>query len=108
MLTGERALQLRWIIHCLDDIASDMSVFHRVDDITTLDGPTLCRLAWRLARYEGAVRARLLEEQQQQEAHQPREFGPAGSTHGGERQWNPGTAETLKADPALKGIISFD
>lgn len=40
----------------LDDIASDLSVFHRIDDVLGLDGPTLWRLAWRLPHYRGCMR----------------------------------------------------
>jgi hypothetical protein len=39
----------------LDDVCSDMSVFHGVRDITTLDGPTFFKLAFRLPAYQGAV-----------------------------------------------------
>lgn len=36
-------------------MCSDMSVFHGVRDIYTLDGPTFFRLAYRLLDYEGAT-----------------------------------------------------
>lgn len=93
------------MLDCLDDIASDMSVFHRVTDITLLDGPTLFRLAWRLPAYEGAMRLRVME------AHAAEPAAPPGASFGspasGPVEWNPGTRETLMADPALKGIFSF-
>lgn len=43
----------------LDDIESDLSVFHRVDDWRQLDPPRFFRLAERLPAYQGAVRAAL-------------------------------------------------
>lgn len=48
--------QIAFLRDHLDDVASDMSVFHRIDDITELDGPTLWRLAWRLPHYRGCMR----------------------------------------------------
>lgn len=44
----------------LDDIESDLSVFHRVDDMWAMDGPRFFRLAVRLPAYEGVVRRRLM------------------------------------------------
>ena len=43
----------------LDDVESDLSVFHRVDDWQRLDSPRFFRLAERLPAYNGAVRAAL-------------------------------------------------
>lgn len=106
MVGSDRWRQLRWVVHCLDDIASDMSVFHRVDDITTLDGPTLMRLAWRLPAYEGAMRSRVMAEQEEHPAAAPP--GRSSPQSGPDREWNPGTRATLQADPALKGIFSFN
>lgn len=90
------------MLDCLDDIASDMSVFHRVDDITALDGPTLFRLAWRLPAYEGAMRLRVME------AHDADPDSARASTGVADgSNWNPGTQATLMADPALAGVFSF-
>jgi hypothetical protein len=44
----------------LDDVESDMSAFHRVDDIRQLPGPRFIRFAERLPHYSGAVRATLV------------------------------------------------
>lgn len=97
--------QLRWVVHCLDDIASDMSVFHRVDDIAAMDGPTLMRRAWRLPAYEGAMRARVMAEQDERPSGAQQ--GAPGAAPAADREWNPGTRTTLMADPNLKGIFSF-
>jgi hypothetical protein len=97
---------LLWVLECLDDIASDMSVFHRVDDITVLDGATLMRLAWRLPAYQGAMHIRV----QQAQADEPdmgAPVAPPGPAASGGAEWNPGTKATLMADPALKGLFSF-
>lgn len=100
----ERAHQVGWVLAHLDDVASDMSAFHRVDDITALDGPTLFKLAWRLPAYSGVVRA-LVAEQQEAPA-QPVQYGPAPGAQG-DRRWNPGTKATLMADPDVSGLFSF-
>jgi len=81
-----------------------MSVFHRVDDITALDGPTLFKLAWRLPAYSGVVRA-VLQEQQESQPSLAVASPPSGGA--AERRWNPGTRATLMADPDVKGLFSF-
>lgn len=87
----------------LDDIASDMSVFHRVDDITALDGPTFLRFAWRLPAYEGVLRARAVAEENASRPPTPASVTTAGPA----QEVNPGTRATLQADPAFQGIFSF-
>jgi hypothetical protein len=94
---------LGWVLAYLDDVASDMSVFHRVDDITALSGRTLFRLATRLPAYEGAMRVRAQEAKDSDPGLASP--GPRGDADGAE--WNPGTRATLMADPALKGLFSF-
>lgn len=89
----------------LDDIASDLSVFHRIDDPDELDGPRYFRLAWRLAAYEGVMRARAMEARQEQEAPQHRPFEYTGRHGAGDI--NPGTRALLTAEPAFNGIFSF-
>lgn len=42
-----------------------MSVFHRVDDIYSLDGPTLISRAVRLPYYQGVMQVRLSEQLQE-------------------------------------------
>lgn len=49
-----------------DEIESDLSVFHRVDDWRTLSGPRLLRLARLLGCYGGAVQTRLASERAEQ------------------------------------------
>lgn len=103
-IVPERAHQIGWVLAHLDDVASDMSVFHRVDDITELDGPTLFRLVWRLPAYSGVVRALVAE--QQETSVQPMPYTPTAGSAGG-RRWNPGTKTTLQTDPDVAGLFSF-
>lgn len=43
----------------MDDLDSDFSAIHRVDDYRTLPGPRFFSLAMRLAAYPGVMRARV-------------------------------------------------
>lgn len=46
----------------MDDIESDFSVFHRVDDIQELDGPRFFKFCIRLPAYQGIMQARITKE----------------------------------------------
>lgn len=87
----------------LDDVASDLSVFHRIDDIGVLDGPTFFRLAWRLPAYNGVMRAIVTAEHQEATARGADEAYAPGRP----RDINPGTQASLAAEPAFAGIFSF-
>lgn len=50
-----------WVLDHLDDLESDFSVFHRVEDIHSLDGPRFFRFALRIFAYDGVMSARLAE-----------------------------------------------
>ena len=66
-----RLAQLRWIPRYLDEIESDMSVFHRVDDIWSMPARKFFPLARRLHSYQGAMRERVLAEQREREGGPP-------------------------------------
>jgi hypothetical protein len=48
-----------WVTEYVQDIESDLSVFHRVDDVDQLTIPRYLMLAPRLSAYDGALRAKL-------------------------------------------------
>lgn len=48
------------MLHALDDVESDLSRFHRIDDMYAMASPRFFRFANRLAFYEGAVRAAMM------------------------------------------------
>lgn len=52
-----------WVLDHLDDLESDLSRFHRVDDLHALDGPRFFRLAARVFAYGGVMAARLREQE---------------------------------------------
>lgn len=63
-----RVRELAWITEHEEDIDSDLSVFHRIDDPDELDGPRYFRLVERLKFYPGAVQNAALMERQQRDA----------------------------------------
>ena len=50
------------------DVASDLSAFHRIDDVDKVDGPRYFSLAQRLTAYAG-VRAAVVAERRYREEH---------------------------------------
>ncbi|MRY60492.1 hypothetical protein GKD59_21835 [Parabacteroides distasonis] len=50
------------------DVASDLSAFHRIDDVDKVDGPRYFSLAQRLTAYSG-VRAAVVAERRYREEH---------------------------------------
>lgn len=59
------------------DVASDLSAFHRIDDVAEIDGPRYFSLAQRLTAYSG-VRAAVIAERRYREEH-----GGSGTQSGG-------------------------
>lgn len=53
-----------WVLDHLDDLESDFSVFHRVEDIYSMPGPRFFKLAYRIFAYEGVMAARIMAEQE--------------------------------------------
>lgn len=51
-----------WVIDHVDDLESDFSVFHRVDDLHALPAARFFRLAARIFAYEGVMTARYVAE----------------------------------------------
>ena len=60
---GEHARNLSWTFEHWEDIVSDLSVFHRVDDVNTLTIPRFLAFAVRLSAYAGALRSRFSQAQ---------------------------------------------
>lgn len=57
--------EVLWVLECLPEIESDMSVLHRVEDIYVMRADLLMRRVAHLPAYEGALRARLRRVQRQ-------------------------------------------
>lgn len=72
---------LVWLVAHWDDVVSDMSVFHRVDDVRTLPLPRLFAMADRLGAYQGAVHAAIALEARQA-ADGPKRVPASTSTPG--------------------------
>lgn len=52
-----------WVLDHLEDIESDLSVFHRIEDPWSMPGPKFFRFALRLPAYAGVMAARVAAEQ---------------------------------------------
>ena len=79
-----------------DDIESDLSAFHRVDDWRALDGPRFFRYAVRLSAYSGVMAARVYERQ--------REESPGGAAAQGAAPRSAGAS----SDPNLINKLAAD
>lgn len=53
-----------WVVDHLEDIESDFSAFHRVDDPLSLPGPEFFRKAIRLSAYSGVMAIRVHDAQE--------------------------------------------
>jgi hypothetical protein len=59
--------ELLWMLECLPEIESDMSVFHRIESIYTMSAVVFLRRVQHLPAYDGALAARLRREQTQRD-----------------------------------------
>ncbi|MEV6908021.1 hypothetical protein [Amycolatopsis sp. NPDC051071] len=76
----ERLSIVGWFFTHLDDVLSDMSVFHRVDDLDQVAAAVFLPRMVRLAFYDGAVRhamQRALEQSPLVSVDEPRREEPA-------------------------------
>jgi len=55
----DRLRSVAWIVDLLDEVESDLSVFHRIDDMLEMPAVRFVKFAERLPAYTGAVQARL-------------------------------------------------
>jgi hypothetical protein len=78
------------VLDYLDDLESDFSVFHRVDDMYSLGAPEFFRKAHRIGAYQGVVRLRVEAEAQR------REEAPEAVT-----------PEVVAADPGMSDLFEF-
>jgi hypothetical protein len=55
------------VLKHLDDIESDLSAFHRIDNMWEMEAGRFFRLAYRLPAYQGAMRARAEHQEMEQQ-----------------------------------------
>ena len=77
----------------LEDVASDLSAFHRVDDWRALDGPRFFSLCHRLAAYAGVMQARVVAEQE-------------AASNGPQRGASGGNVARVPEEVALAGLVA--
>lgn len=98
---------LLWTVGMIDDIASDMSVFHRVDDIEAMPAARFFAFAARLPAYQGAVRFRF--EQAAEATLAPQQATAEAARPPGA----PNSAQVVPSTPAvmtamLPGVVDFE
>lgn len=89
-----------WVLDHLEDLESDFSVFHRVDDIYQMDGPRFFSRAARIFAYDGVMTARALAEQEKQKGSNPT---PRPATGRGTSSTGWQTVSLENSDPLLGG-----
>lgn len=95
----------------LDDIESDFSVFHRVDDALAMPAQRFINLALRLPMYRGALRETvtgIMAEDSELGTTSPRTSNtPPASSRGrdGQTRTVDSSSATLATDPGLGGMI---
>ena len=73
----ERLAQIAWVVECWDDVVSDMSVFHRVEEVEAMSARRFFAFAVRLPAYSGAVTARIAATMNPQVPAAPADAAPA-------------------------------
>lgn len=87
----ERLSAVGWFFEHLDDVLSDMSVFHRVDELDDLPAAVFLPRMVRLTHYDGAVRHAM------QRAHEQPVPAPATTSQAEPAPVRAHTADELKA-----------
>lgn len=83
----------------LDDVESDMSAIHRIDDIYAMEAGRFFRFARRLPAYQGVMR---MEAERQAEKTQQHRTATTGTDR------EPIPLPAGKAIPGLEGLASFE
>lgn len=93
-------MQTAWVLDYLDDIESDLSAVHRVDDMWQMDGPRFFRLAHRLPAYRGVMRMRA-----EAEAERASDGRPARTSDGAGREVVPDSE--LRRSAEFAGMVDW-
>lgn len=88
----------------LDDLESDFSALHRIDDMYALPGPRFFGFANRLSAYAGIMQARVLALADEQPGRSPAPTAPG--TRGDTYIPKDVTAASIALDPVLGSLIS--
>lgn len=89
---AEALKQHGWVLFYLDDIASDLSAFHRIDDAGRMEAAVFFTLAARLPAYSGVLAARLAAENRGKK--------PAARGRGGSVTYERGSGRENRASTA--------
>lgn len=92
----DRVEEVAWMLDHRNDLDSDFSRFHRVDDFLALPAPRMFALAQRLPAYGGVLSITLARYA---------EPSPAAPTPAGDEV--PSDPHTLATHPGLSGLIEI-
>jgi len=100
-----RLSQIMWVIDHLEDVRSDLSVFHRIDFLEEMPSRRFFSLAYRLVAYKGVVRARV-----EHENNNPKKRGraPSRSSNGQLSEAAKQGGEVVKAEPSQQRSYIHD
>ena len=102
---ADEVTEVGWVVDYLADLESDLSVFHRVDDMWSMPGPRFFRLAKRTVAYQGVMQARaqgLIDA----EGTAPAGVVPSSGRGSGIREID-ATPEAVASTPDLAGLIDW-
>lgn len=85
----------------LEDVESDMSAFHRIDDVGGMAAQLFIDRATRLSAYKGVIRARIESEQNENSSSST----PARGGRDGLDRTVDSDGATLASDPGLGGVF---
>lgn len=88
-----------WVLDYLDDLESDFSAIHGIDDMYSLPGPKFFKFAYRMGAYKGVMQV-LAEQEAEMQAKQ------AGVTTG-DTTYREVPAEAVATDVELGEFIDY-
>lgn len=97
---------MAWIFEHLEDIRSDLSVFHRVDDLESMRVDRFLSFAFRLPHYQGAMRNFVLRELADNEPAAAEPASVAAPT-GGNDDFVATSVDMLAAHPVWGSIGAY-
>lgn len=95
-----------WVSENLEDVKSDMSAFHRIDDITTMSASTFFPRAERLGAYDGVIAFRAkVKNAEAQHAEQSAYAPTSGRAVVNPREIQSVPADVMLAEHELSGWV---
>ncbi|MCU1617795.1 MAG: hypothetical protein JWO98_5335 [Frankiales bacterium] len=91
----------------MEDIESDLSTFHRIDDVLAMRADDFISKAQRLVAYRGVMRERAIARQHEEENGTTDYHAPSYSTPSEKPKEVKSDRASLEADPVLRDLIDW-